>query len=677
MGKPKSRVEHSGYGAAFAQRAKAYDIALAVAGHHSGLSNPNDINLRSKRIENTLNNILERARNDLGEEVVDKLLDTLTSHSDQNNMISKDMWIRMMFSCLVDADRIDTSGMPYQPNDLLDAWNRFQRIQAYVGKQAEKVPAGPLKDARQSIFEACKNAAQWENKLLSLTVPTGGGKTLSSMAFALRRASLNPEEVQRIIVVIPFLSIIEQNASVYAEAIGNDAIVEHHSGNFIKDVPAGEDYNLQQRRNLSAIENWNAPIIVTTSVRFFDGLFSNRPSDLRRLHNVARSIVILDEVQTLPRHLLRALLTAMKELSTNWGTTFLFCTATQPAFEKPEHADQHDPRWTKGTIREIVPNTQYLFQNLARVTIRWPEKDVRAGQCSWNDMTERIASEPRSLCVVNLKKHASLLFSKLHEKLDFEKDSLWHLSTRMCPQHRLEVLDTIRKALDDSNCPCRVVATQLVEAGVDLDFPVVFRAVGPFDSIIQAAGRCDREGKLTASKGQPGGKVIIFEPDDPSGKPTTPPGAYRDATEITKTMLAGSEALSIHDPAHIRGFFNRYYQSDLDTHDIEGLRRRLEFREIAKRFAMIEEPMVSILVPYNEKAEKLIRQLRNQGVLDMGLSRKLQRYQIGLYNHEFVQARQSGAIFELLPGSDIWCCEQRFYSRKLGFMIHSDDVLII
>jgi len=678
-GRPRARVEHSGHGAAIAFNAKAYDIALAVAGHHSGLGSPSEIRERVNRLQNELEYIIERAKNDLGEEAINFLHGTLDSHPDHTKKVSCDMLVRMIFSCLVDADRIDTAGSAYQPHVLSDALARLQRLLAHVKKQAASLPPGLVRDARRSVLESCMAAAEWEDRLLSLTVPTGGGKTLSSMAFALQRASLRPSEARRIIVVIPFLSIIEQNAKVFSEAIGGDAIIEHHSGNLIKDALPEEDYDPQNRRNLSAIENWNAPVIVTTSVRFFDSLFSNRPSDLRRLHNVARSIVILDEVQTLPRHLLRALLSAMHELSRNWGTTFVFCTATQPAFEKPAGALGDDPRWEKGMVKEIVADPKGLFRKLKRVEVCWPGKDGRAEKCSWDEVAEWMASEPRALCVVNLKKHASLLYSKLQEKQGLKKDSLWHLSTRMCPQHRLDVLDSIRAALDDPGRPCRVVSTQLVEAGVDLDFPVVFRAMGPFDSIIQAAGRCDREGKLTASRGQPGGKVIVFEPDDPSGKVTTPPGAYRDATEVTKTMLSAGREVSIHDHAHIRGFFNRYYdpsQSDLDSHDIVGLRNNLDFREIAKRFSMIEESTVAILVPYDKEAERLIEQVKNQGGLDMELSRKLQRYQVGLYPQEFEQAKQNGAIYELLRGSDIWCCEQRFYSRELGFTLESDEVLM-
>lgn len=674
-GEPKRKVEHSGHGAAIAERGNAFDVAFAVANHHAGLSTPQAIKNRTARLHQDVMEIRERALKDLDSELAGLLASEIAPFPKDMKRAAVDLRIRMLTSCLIDADRLDASGLTYGPWLLSDTQARLERLLVYVRKRAERVQEGCVKDARRDVLMACLASAECRDRLLSLTVPTGGGKTLSSMAFALKRALLRPAEVRRIIVVIPFLSIIEQNASVYAEAIGEDAIVEHHSGEFWQEIDEDEFLVEEKARHKLAVENWNAPIIVTTSVRFFESLFSSRPSDLRRLHNLAHSVVILDEVQTLPRNFLRAILSVLNGLASDWGTTFIFCTATQPAFEKPLGASQKDIRWAPGTVREILPTPQRHFDNLKRTAIFWPGTAGYPGKCSWDQVADWLTTETRGLCVVNLKEHARLLYRKLVEREEINHDHLWHLSTRMCPQHRLDVLESIRSTLAEGAGPCRVVSTQLVEAGVDLDFPVVFRAMAPLDSIAQAAGRCDREGKLTEARGSPAGRVVVFEPDL-SAKKATPPGAYTDATEITRIMRKGC-LLSIHDTAHIRGYFDRYYQTDLDPQDIEALRMRLDFPEVANRFHLIEKRTTSVIVPYGDEALSLLNSVEERRGFDMNLRRRLQRYQIGLYQNEFIKARQNGAIFELIEGSEIWSCDSRFYSGELGFEFECDEPLIV
>jgi CRISPR-associated endonuclease/helicase Cas3 len=472
------------------------------------------------------------------------------------------------------------------------------------------------------------------------------------MAFALERACAFPD-LRRIIVVIPYLSIIEQNAQVFIDALGRDAILEHHSG----DTDAQDDeefYNNPHRRR--AAENWDAPIIVTTSVRFFESLFSHRPSDLRRVHNLARSVVILDEVQTLPRQFIQPILGMMEDLAKNWCVTFLFCTATLPAFEKSK---PDDPRWESGTIQEIMPHPRELFGQLKRVEVEWPR-----GKRTWKEIALAVVGARRALCIVNTRNHALALYREVSGRPELDSASVFHLSARMCPCHRLKTIAAIKERLEDPAAPCVVISTQLVEAGVDLDFPVVYRAVGPLDSIAQAAGRCDREGWLTAKLGRPAGKVIVFEPEEPK----LPPGVYLEATERTQALIREG-GLSIDDPDCIRRYFDRLYgEADLGE-ELEQLRTDLRFRDVGEKFKMIADNSQSIFVPYDAQARDLIGQLNAAGVLHLNVRRRLQRYTVGLYPNEIQTAAQRGVLYEVRRGSDLWVCPEGFYDEKLGFVM--------
>jgi CRISPR-associated endonuclease/helicase Cas3 len=508
--------------------------------------------------------------------------------------------------------------------------------------------------------------------LLSLTVPTGGGKTLSAMAFALKRAKLNPEIYRRIIVVIPYLSIIEQNADVYAGVFGPDAVLEHHSGSFERlrqgnddqhflPVPQDKDeagYTPGQLR--PATENWDAPLIVTTSVRFFESLFSNRPSDLRRVHNIAGSIVILDEVQTLPRSLLAPLLAMIRELSEHWGCTFVFSTATQPAFQKPADAHRQDPRWPPGTIREIVKEPANLQIALKRVVIEWE----LARKTTWTELAERILDHTSVLCVVNLRDHAGDLFDEVTKQAGIRADECFHLSTRMCAAHRLTTLARIKSRLK-GKLPCRVISTQLIEAGVDLDFDVAFRALGPLDAILQVAGRADREGLLTARDGCPAGRLVVFRPEDER----TPPNDYKEATGITGAMAQEALRLgksiqpdSMDDMAR---FWNRYFGEGHDLGSpLQERRLNAMFATLASEFEMISNRTLDVFVPYDDQARQAIDELRRIGLLTVDLRRRLRRYAVGLQPWEFEKAK--GVIGRIGKDNDIWAAVTVAYTESKG-----------
>lgn len=640
---------HSAHGAAVARRAKALEAAYAIAGHHAGLPNSKGDKSclweRTKEVEGVLDRLLETAKSDCPE--LAECSELLGVTTDDPNIF--DLRTRMLFSCLVDADRIDSSGESHSGGPL-SAASRLDQLLTFIEQRAAQVPDGPVKKARYEVLAACRAAAGRMGNILSLTVPTGGAKTLSSMAFALERAVAFPE-VRRIIVVVPYLSIIEQNAEVFAKAFGAEAILEHHSGD--RDSTDGEKTyrNPDHRR---ATENWDAPIIVTTSVRFFESLFSHRPSDLRRVHNIARSVVILDEVQTVPREFVGPILSMIEDLAKNWQTTFLFCTATQPAFEKSK---ERDSRWAPGTVQEIMPNPSELFGQLKRVEVEWPK-----GKSSWSTVANGLVEAGRALCIVNTKRHAVALFREVTGNPDIEEEAVFHLSTRMCPAHRLATIEKIKTRLDDPLAQCVVVSTQMVEAGVDLDFPVVYRAVGPLDSIAQAAGRCDRGGKLTAAAGKASGRVIVFEPEDEG----LPQGVYREATKRTHALIQEG-GLSIDDPDCIRRYFDRLYGEANLGDELQAKRCAAKFREVGQEFEMIADTQ-TIFVPYDGKSRELIEQLQAAGVLHLELRRGLQRYSIGVYDREFRDAAARGIVREVRPGSDVWICQEGFYDNKLGFI---------
>lgn len=665
-----SETHHSAYGATYAGRKEWWASAFAIAGHHAGVHDRSDL---QSLVNDTQHDTGLSCLKDIFTKEVGKLPTEVEAPAfvKPDQPLSYEFYIRMLFSCLVDADYLDTeeakTGRRRQPvrlcdivDDLFDRLDKERR-----GKSQE----GPVNQIRHKVFEQCVAKAELSQGFFSLTVPTGGGKTISGMAFALAHA--RKWNLKRIIVVIPYLSIIEQNAAEYRRLLdpaNKGIVVEHHSS-----VPVherGEDEPPLPAE--LAAENWDAPIIVTTSVQFIESLFARLPSKCRKLHNIAKSVVILDEVQTLPTRLLKPLLSVFRELKENYGVSFLFMTATQPAFEKPENAPETDLRWLKGVVTEIIETPQKLFDDLKRVTVSWPGTKGLPTKSTWDEVADMMAAEPRSLCVLNMRNHAAILYQGLLSR-GSDKTQTWCLTTRKCPKHRLDTIGAIRSALQKGGATCRVVSTQLVEAGVDLDFPIVFRAMGPLDSIAQAAGRCDREGKLTAAMGHPAGRVVVFEPDIPANQ-ATPSGAYYDATTITRTMSEGG-TLSIHDVSHIRGYFNRYYQNDLDPEDIDALRSRLLFKTVAERAVVIDDPSTPVFVPYNTEAKALIQELEKKGG-GMDLFRRLQRYQIGFYERELDQAQRNGAVYEIIKGTGIWCCDERFYKDDLGFVMESTDPLI-
>jgi CRISPR-associated endonuclease/helicase Cas3 len=542
------------------------------------------------------------------------------------------LWIRMLFSCLTDADFLDTETyMEYERQEqrggYLSIKELLDRFNAYMKDLTDEAPDTEVNRVRQTVLSDCRAAAVASPGFFSLTVPTGGGKTLSSMAFALEHAVRYKKD--RIIYVIPYTSIIEQNADVFREAVGADQVVEHHSNLNEEDVTA--------KARLAA-ENWDAPVIVTTSVQFFESLFAAKTSRCRKLHNICNSVVILDEAQLLPVEFLEPILRTMELLVEHYQVSFVICTATQPALEK--QVDVSDfPGITKGAIREIIRDVPALYRSLKRVEVKVPE-DLKTPQ-SWKDVAEELKEYESVLCVVSDRKSCRELFHLMPK-------GTYHLSALMCAQHRSDIIAKIKEDLKAGKL-ARVVSTQLVEAGVDLDFPVVYRAMAGLDSIAQAAGRCNREGKLN-TQGRLG-KVVVFIPPKKS-----PPGILRKATETAIGMLRNGLA-NLLDQSVFPPYFSELYwkANNLDAkgiinlltpeHDISDI----SFRSAAEVFSLIDDTRQrSILVPYGEGAT-LIDLLVKKGP-ERRLLRKLQRYMVNVYTYEFDDLLNRGSIKEISPG---------------------------
>jgi len=452
---------------------------------------------------------------------------------------------------------------------------------------------------RKDLLDACRVASQTEPGLFTLTAPTGAGKTLSTLAFALRHAEQNG--LQRIVVVMPYLSIIDQTVRVYRDSLADIPggvteryLLEHHS--LAAETAEGDGDGARLRGMLA--QNWDAPIVITTSVQFLESLFSNSSAACRKLHRLARSVVVFDEVQTLPLRVVLPTLAALSHLATRYKSSVVFSTATQPAFR---HLDANVRRYCAAgwQPREIVPSELQLFERARRVRVKWPKREERIG---WEQLIGQFADLHQVLCIVNLKRHARDLFQLLGPQWG---DDGFHLSTAMCPKHRAAVLKEVRTRLE-SGTRCALVATQCVEAGVDLDFPSVFRALGPLDAIAQAAGRCNRNGKLEV------GVLRVFVPED-AGYPA---GVYGQAASLTAALLNGAEGLSIDDPAGFDKYFRDLYSiASLEDRPLQVAIHTKHFPDVRKLYRIIEQDSVNVLVAYDrERYEQLAEEVRARGL---------------------------------------------------------------
>lgn len=625
-------------------------LAYCIAGHHAGLpdwiGSPCSLSFR-------LQNADMSCINDEYQHDIQVSRSSSPPWKFDNSGLDMSLWIRMLFSCLVDADFLDTE-VYMEPDkaktrcgysSLTELLSRFN---SYMNEMTKSALAGadtPINRARQRVLADCRSAARLEPGFFSLTVPTGGGKTLSSMAFALEHAVKFGEK--RIIYVIPYTSIIEQNADVFRKVFGEGQVIEHHSN---------LDENDSSPKSRLAAENWDAPIIVTTSVQFFESLFAAKPSRCRKLHNIVNSVVVLDEAQLLPAEYLEPILGIMKLLCEHYKVTFVLSTATQPAFEARDDYPQF-PGLPRGSVREIIQDVPRLYRELRRVKVDPIDtKTIRI----WEEIAEELKSFERVLCVVSDRKSCRELHAAMPK-------GTYHLSALMCAQHRSDCIAEIKGKLKTAE-PVRVISTQLVEAGVDIDFPVVYRAMAGLDSIAQSAGRCNREGKLKTNGGV--GKVVVFTPQR---KP--PPGILRKASETTALLLDSGRIIDPIDYAAFGLYFSELYWK-VNSLDEKGIMKMLspdlqdcgiQFRSAAEAFQIIDDAMQkTILVPYGE-GEKFIAELKANGP-ERWLLRKLQRYSVNIYNDQFCALLNRGSIEEVSPGLFALTCKIE-YNDVVGLLI--------
>lgn len=650
------RVNHSSAGAALAEEKLGKCIgrilAYLSAGHHAGLpdwysADTGNAALTTRLVEGREN--LERIR-----QYTDELLPKLILKTAPPVYLNKKpeyfhLWVRMLFSCLVDADYLDTE--IYMQQGQVPKRGEFKSIEglrtlfdAYMIDLRARTKETKVNNIRREILAACREAAEIKPGLFSLTVPTGGGKTLSSMAFALDHAFKHGKS--RIIYAIPYTSIIEQTAKILADIFGRDNIVEHHSNL--------EPTKETQRASLAA-ENWDAPIIVTTNVQIFESLYAAKSSRCRKLHNIVNSVVILDEAQLLPPNLLTPCVDAMNQLVHNYGVTLLLATATQPALP--------------GLIKpiEIIQDTQALYDKLKRTEIRIPlDLDERT---SWEDVAKRLQAHEQVLCVVNTRRDCYDLFRLMPE-------GTIHLSALMCGEHRTKVINEIKDNLANGQ-PIRVISTQLVEAGVDIDFPVVYRAFAGLSSIAQAAGRCNREGKLN-NEGKLG-EVNVFIPPKNS-----PPGVLRKAEDTIRELYA-SPGFDPQQPSEYVNFFNLFYSRLNDTGK-KWLHERLvkdvnpdlhfQFRTAGNEFKMIDDQAQRPVIVRYGKSDGLIERLRFAGPT-REIMRALQRYTVNLSVRMVDRMLKEGTLeridHEKAHDIVVQTC-LRLYNKKVGLDIYGENL---
>lgn len=598
--------DHSTAGALWAlhRSPRLLPLAMAIAGHHGGLPDLTEFKARVKREEKQRLLADARARCDepslldgaLGFEP--EALDRLAREP-----LRLELWTRMLFSVLCDADFLDTEAFFDTSRSTarvvpVTLPQLTERLRAHLEERQRGAPETEVNRVRREVLAAAVEAASQRPGVFSLTVPTGGGKTLTSMAFALEHARTHG--LQRVIVAIPYTSIIEQSAEAYRQAFQGleHAVIEHHSAvEPVRETPL----------NRVASENWDAPVIVTTTVQLLESLFAHRPSACRKVHRVARSVIVLDEAQTLPPPLLVPILDMLRALVEDYGCSVVICTATQPALGRRPELPEGLPQ-----VREIVPSSVRAFERLRRVRVRWPEP---GRTLPYAELADAVAAEQDVLAVVHLRADARGLCERVDARLEHEQTL--HLSALMCPEHRSRVLADL-KARKRRGEPVRLVATQLVEAGVDLDFAVVYRGLAGLDSLAQAAGRCNREGLLEGL-----GELRVYEPE------TQPPqGVPRAAQAVTRGLLAQRPDLDLFSPESFHHYFERLYATrEKDKKGIQDLRAKLHFEQVSQAFQVVEDDWsAAVVVPY-AGCEALLEDLRLRGPSRERL-RALQRFTV-------------------------------------------------
>jgi len=613
-----AKVDHSSVGALIAKGHRARPLSFVIAGHHGGMPNADDL---VARLNERADLLPETRRDGLPPWIEEQAAPNPPGWFTDQSQFS--LWTRLLFSALVDADFLDTEkfyahGIERDLGRQPALIELKARLDDYLERKSTVEPT-TMNQMRGRVLAACRINAELAPGVFTLTVPTGGGKTLSSLTFALDHAIKH--RLRRVIVVIPFTTIIDQTANVFREVLGNEAVLEHHTN---------IDPDKETTVNRLASENWDAPVVVTTNVQFFESLYANHPSRCRKLHRIANSVVIFDEVQTFPVHLLAPVKHVLRALTGHYGVTALLCTATQPTILE--------------NTREIVPEPAKEFFAVAnRCDVLMPEDDT---PIAWEALAAELKEHAQALAIVHRRDDAQRL-------AELVGSNCFHLSARMCAKHRTKVLATAKQQLID-RATCQLVATQLVEAGVDIDFPEVYRAFAGADSLAQAAGRCNREGRGS-------GRLHVFMA---STKP--PRGILRTAQEEARTMWKLGR-LDLKNPATFVEYFTRLYgRAEQDSRSVMAAEREQRFKDVAEQFKMIEEAGQPVVAPFGDWQQR-VEDVREAGV-SRDRMRRLQPFIVNLYPQEIAILFKAGALeriqetfWSVVPGFN------HIYSERWGF----------
>lgn len=643
---------------------RAQLAGMIVSGHHAGL--PDARKLNNEKIPNAESYLRDLPQLTCKEK--HEIQELFQAFSPLPNMTNDeaayaDLLVKMCFSALVDADFLDTEEyLDEQRSNTrtvkasLSIDDLSEKLQQYMNVLISKAKDTPLNKRRALVYRTCIEQSASSTPFRSLNVPTGLGKTLAAMGYALEHAKCFGNK--RVIVAIPFTSIIDQNAEVYKNVFGTDAVLEHHS-----QTNDSADEHEQMSPTRLAIENWDRPIIVTTTVQLFESLFSNKTNKCRKLHNIAESVIILDEFQKLPIEVLKPIFRLLKALIDKFNVTVVVSSATPLSFDNPELFGDIDPPL------EICSYNNELFEEMKRV-----EYELLDESHTVEDLVARLEESDQVLCIVNTKKDALRIYEKIIESPE-SWEIIYHLSTSMCPHHRKRMIVDIRNDLKAGK-PIAVVSTQLIEAGVDFDFPTVFRAMAPMDSIVQAAGRCNREGKLKS------GKVYIFELEEGG----LPPGTYTRGTDQARILLMNDGAESLHYLSaynkYFRGLYSLEGENALDKFGVTTF-APFTYETVSKTFKMIEQETISVLCRYypdeeaSEKIEQLITETSYLPYLTKKWYRVAQSYSVSLYkNSRFLRENQQ----YIKPITDGWYVWEGRYDESTGItdsLKYNPDELVL
>ena len=647
LGENNYRVDHSTAGArvCLVKGGKYSFLEYCLAGHHAGL--PNNGNNYDESTDSTMSGRRQKKLSDYQAYQTEIEVPAINSMPiDLKRTVNPDfslsVFMRMIYSCLVDADFLDTEAFMKEGKQGRNSGENieilFKKLENYISGWLKNQDIDTVNGRRTEILKNCLEMGKTEKGLFRLTVPTGGGKTVASLAFALRHALEN--KMDRIIYVIPYTSIIEQNAKVFRDILGEENVLENHCN---VDYESSEELLPMQL----ASENWDKPIVVTTNVQFFESLFANKSSKCRKLHNIANSVIIFDEAQMLPNDYLKPCIAMIEELVNNYQASAVLCTATQPALTSFFHEGI--------SAKELCPKMEEQFEFFKRTVFE------NVGVLTENDLIQRLEKEYQALCIVNTKKRAQRIYKQL------EGEGVYHLSTSMYPKHRRRILREIRERRQ-KNKKCILISTSLVEAGVDLDFQSVYRELAGVDSMIQAAGRCNREGLRPEKES----KVYIFQFE---GKENVL--GQRQQIDVAKSVMTDNRDIS--DMESITQYFEMLYHIKGDSLDKKKIldefrNKRYNFAKVGKEFKLIEQNTKTIFINYETEANETLCLLKERGFTRSGM-RKASQYCITVYENEFNKLYGIGSIQPISEDIEDFyeLRDKEKYTEKIGLELELDD----